>query len=121
MIQLKRVYETPSSADGARFLVERLWPRGVKKSSLEIEAWLKDAALSASLRKWFHHDPARWNEFRRRYFIELKGNPASWRPISEAASFGNVTLIYSSYDSEHNNAVALKEFLNQCLHPETTG
>ena len=68
-----------------------------------------------------HHDPVRWNEFRRRYFIELKGNPGSWRPISEAASFGNVTLIYSSHDSEHNNAVALKEFLNQCLNPEATG
>ena len=116
MIQLKRVYETPSSADGAGFLVERLWPRGMNKSSLEIEAWLKDAAPSASLRKWFHHDPARWNEFRRRYFTELKESPTSWLPISEAARFGNVTLIYSSHDSEHNNAVALKEFLNQCLH-----
>jgi uncharacterized protein YeaO (DUF488 family) len=72
MIKFKRVYETPSSADGARFLVERLWPRGMNKSSLEIEAWLKDAAPSARLRKWFHHDPVRWNEFRRRYFTELK-------------------------------------------------
>ena len=92
-----------------------------ENSSLEIEAWLKDAAPSASLRKWFYHDPVCWNEFRRRYFIELKGNPGLWRPISEAASFGNVTLIYSSHDSEHNNAVALKEFLNQCLNPEATG
>jgi uncharacterized protein YeaO (DUF488 family) len=121
MIQLKRVYEASSSTNGVRFLVERLWPRGVKKSSLEIKAWLKDAAPSASLRKWFHHDPARWNEFRQRYFTELKESPASWLPISEAARFGNIKLIYSSHDSEHNNAVALKEFLNQCLNPETTG
>ncbi|MDR3726496.1 MAG: DUF488 domain-containing protein [Terracidiphilus sp.] len=116
MIQLKRVYETPCSEDGARFLVERLWPRGVKKSSLPIDAWLKDAAPSGDLRKWFHHDPARWNEFRQRYFIELKQNPASWLPLFEAARHGTVTLIYSSHDSEHNNAVALKEFLNQS-HP----
>jgi uncharacterized protein YeaO (DUF488 family) len=121
VIQLKRVYEPSASADGARFLVERLWPRGVKKSSLEIKKWLKDAAPSATLRKWFHHDPAQWNEFRRRYFIELKENPDSWHPLLDAARNGTVTLIYSSHDSEHNNAVALKEFLIQCLHPETTG
>ena len=118
MIQLKRVYEQSTSADGARFLVERLWPRGVKKSSLEIEAWLKDAAPSAALRKWFHHEPARWNEFRRRYFAELQENPASWLPLLEASRRGVVTLIYSSHDSEHNNAVALKEFLIQSLGTE---
>jgi uncharacterized protein YeaO (DUF488 family) len=92
VIQLKRVYEPSASADGARFLVERLWPRGVKKSSLEIKAWLKDAAPSADLRKWFHHDPARWNEFRRRYFAELQENPASWLPMLKAARRGDVTL-----------------------------
>lgn len=118
MIQLKRVYEPSASADGARFLVERLWPRGVKKSSLEIKAWLKDAAPSADLRKWFHHDPARWNEFRRRYFAELQENPASWLPMLKAARRGDVTLIYSSHDPEHNNAVALKEFLIQNLGTE---
>jgi uncharacterized protein YeaO (DUF488 family) len=118
VIQLKRVYEPSASADGARFLVERLWPRGVKKSSLEIKAWLKDAAPSADLRKWFHHDPARWNEFRRRYFAELQENPASWLPMLKAARRGDVTLIYSSHDPEHNNAVALKEFLIQNLGTE---
>lgn len=118
MIQLKRVYEAPSSADGVRFLVERLWPRGVKKSSLELSAWLKDVAPSADLRSWFHHDPARWDEFRRRYFTELSNNPASWRPTLEAARSGNVTLLYSSHDLEHNNAVALKGFLIQNLHKE---
>jgi uncharacterized protein YeaO (DUF488 family) len=121
VIRLKRVYELPDSADGARFLVERLWPRGVKKSSLKIDAWMKDAAPRADLRKWFHHDPARWNEFRRRYFIELKENSDSWHPLLDAARNGTVTLIYSSHDSEHNNAVALKEFLIQSLHLETTG
>jgi uncharacterized protein YeaO (DUF488 family) len=115
-IQLKRVYEASSSADGDRFLVERLWPRGIKKSSLEIQAWIKDVAPSADLRKWFNHDPARWNEFRKRYVAELKENQSSWLPILEAASRGTVTLIYSSHDPEHNNAVALKEFLGQRLH-----
>jgi uncharacterized protein YeaO (DUF488 family) len=113
MIQLKRVYEISSSTDGARFLVERLWPRGVKKSSLEIKAWLKDAAPSTELRKWFNHDPARWNEFRKRYFAELEKNPDSWLPLLEAARLGTVTLVYSSHDTEHNNAAALKEFLVQ--------
>ena len=118
MIQLKRVYEQSTSTDGTRFLVERLWPRGVKKSSLEIEAWLKDAAPSADLRKWFHHDPARWNEFRLRYFAELHETPASWLPMLKAARRGDVTLIYSSHDSEHSNAVSLKEFLIQSLGTE---
>jgi uncharacterized protein YeaO (DUF488 family) len=116
MIQLKRVYEKPSVTDGARFLVERLWPRGVKKSSLQIDAWLKDAAPSAGLRQWFHHDPARWDEFRRRYHAELKENPPAWLPMLEAARHGTVTLFYSSHDCEHNNAVALQEFLTQNLH-----
>ncbi len=118
-IQLKRVYEAASSADGDRFLVERLWPRGIKKSSLEIQAWLKDVAPSVNLRKWFNHDPARWNEFRKRYFAELKENQSSWLPILEAASRGTVTLIYSSHDPEHNNAVVLKEFLVQHLHEQS--
>jgi uncharacterized protein YeaO (DUF488 family) len=118
MIQLTRVYETPDSAEGVRFLVERLWPRGVKKSSLEMSAWLKEAAPSAELRKWFHHDPARWKEFRRRYFSELRENPASWHPILDAARRGNVTLLYSSHDPEHNHAVALKDFLVRNLHAE---
>lgn len=120
MIQLKRVYDLPDSADGARFLVERIWPRGVKRSSLEIRAWLKDVTPSADLRKWFHHDPARWEEFRRRYFAELEENPAPWLLLLKAARSENVTLMYSSHDSEHNNAVALKEFLLQHLRAESS-
>jgi uncharacterized protein YeaO (DUF488 family) len=109
--KIKRVYDAVSSTDGTRLLVERLWPRGVKKTSLKIDGWLKDVAPSTELRQWFSHDPAKWDEFRRRYFNELTTNPDAWRPIIEAAHHGTVTLIYSSHDTEHNNAVALQEFL----------
>jgi uncharacterized protein YeaO (DUF488 family) len=112
MIRLKRAYEPADPADGARFLVERLWPRGVKKDSLKIEGWIKDVAPSTELRKWFSHDPAKWNEFRRRYSEELRANPDAWQPLLQAAHSGTITLVYSSHDSEHNNAVALQEFLN---------
>jgi len=111
MINTKRAYDAVGSADGTRLLVERLWPRGVKKASVKISDWLKDVAPSTELRQWFNHDPAKWDEFRRRYFSELRVNPDAWRPIIEAAHSGAVTLIYSSHDEEHNNAVALKEFL----------
>lgn len=115
MIHLKRAYDPPEASDGARFLVERLWPRGIKKTSLPIESWLKDAGPSTELRKWFSHDPAKWDEFRRRYFEELAANPDAWEPVLQAARRGTVTLIYSSHDTEHNNAVALQEFLNKRL------
>ena len=111
MIQLKRVYSRRESNDGSRFLIERLWPRGVKKVSLRIDAWLKDAGPSHELRKWFSHDPKKWYEFRRRYFSELDRNPEAWAPTLKAAQKGNVTLLFSSRDTEHNNAVALKQYL----------
>ncbi len=113
MIQLKRAYAAAAKSDGARYLVERLWPRGVKKDWLQVEAWLKDVAPSTRLRQWFSHDPAKWPEFRRRYFEELKANPTAWQSLLAAARRGRVTLVYSSHDTEHNNAVALKEFLEQ--------
>lgn len=116
MILLKRAYEKPSDTDGNRFLVDRLWPRGVKKSSLAIEGWLKDAAPSTELRNWYHHDPTLWVEFRRRYFSELEKNPAAWLPLLEVARRGTVTLLYSAQNTEQNNAVALKEFLTQRIH-----
>ena len=115
MITLKRVYDPVNSSDGSRFLVERLWPRGVKKISLKIDYWLKDVAPSTELRKWFSHDPTKWDEFRRRYFDELKANPDAWQPILQAARRGTVTLVYSSHDADHNNAVALQEFLEHHL------
>lgn len=113
---MKRVYDQASDQDGFRFLVERLWPRGVKKSDLSNAEWLKEVAPSAELRKWFHHDPLRWKEFRKRYFAELKSHEEVIHPILEAARKGTVTLLYSSHDTEHNNAVALKEFLEHHLH-----
>lgn len=115
MIKVKRVYEPSDSGDGTRFLVERLWPRGMKKESLHMEAWLKDVAPSDSLRRWFGHDPEKWIEFRDRYFAELDGEPDAVQPIVEAAGRGNVTLLYSAHDTEHNNAVALKEYLSKRL------
>ncbi len=115
MIQVKRAYERSSKNDGARFLVERLWPRGVKKENLQIEDWLKEVAPSSELRQWFQHDPAKWGEFRRRYFGELEKHPDSWQPLLARARRGRVTLVYSAHDTEHNNAVALKEFLDEKL------
>ena len=85
MITLKRAYDPVSATDGTRYLVERLWPRGVQKAKLRIDGWLKDVAPSTELRKWFSHDPARWDEFRRRYFRELDSEPEAWRPIVSAA------------------------------------
>jgi uncharacterized protein YeaO (DUF488 family) len=113
MITLKRAYDPWSSTDGTRFLVERLWPRGVAKQKLRVDAWLKDVAPSTELRKWFSHDPEKWDEFRKRYWRELAANPEAWQPIASAARRGRVTLIYSSHDAEHNNAVALFEYLKK--------
>jgi uncharacterized protein YeaO (DUF488 family) len=113
MINLKRAYDEANSTDGSRYLVERLWPRGVKKVSLKIDGWLKTAAPSTELRQWFNHEIPKWSEFRRRYFTELNAHPEAWQPLVEAARRGTVTLIYSSHDTEHNNAVALKEFIEK--------
>ena len=115
MIQLKRVYEKPEPHDGTRFLVERLWPRGIRKTDLQMDGWLKDAGPSDRLRKWFSHDPAKWEEFERKYFAELERRPEAWAPILETAENRTVTLLYSSHDMEHNNAVALKSFLETRL------
>lgn len=109
--KLKRAYDPAAPADGTRFLVERLWPRGVKKTELHVKAWLKDVAPSTTLRRWFSHDPKKWVEFRRRYFRELTANTNALEPILEAGRHGPVTLVYSSHDTEHNNAVALKDYV----------
>jgi len=107
------VYESVETSDGARFLVDRLWPRGIKKEKLKMEAWLKDVAPSPNLRKWFAHDPAKWQEFQQRYRAELESNPDAWKPILEAAKHGDVTLLFSARDTEHNSALLLKEFLEE--------
>ena len=112
MITLKRAYDSVSRTDGRRFLVERLWPRGISKARLQVDAWLKEVAPSTELRKWFGHDPGKWSEFRRRYFRELDSRPDAWKSIATAARRGAVTLIYSSRDTQHNNAVALLDYLH---------
>lgn len=111
MIRLKRVYDSASDDDGVRFLVERLWPRGVKKKDLRLDAWLKDVAPSTTLRQWFSHDPAKWAEFVQRYFAELDARPEAFEPILKASSQGHVTLLFSSHDAAHNNAVALETYI----------
>ena len=115
MILLKRAYDPKASTDGRRFLVERLWPRGIKKAELPLDGWLKEVAPSTGLRQWFGHDPAKWNEFRRRYRIELERGPQHWKLLLDAARKGDITLVFSSHDVEHNNAVVLKEFLESHL------
>lgn len=113
MIATKRAYDPPKRGDGARILVDRLWPRGVSKESLEADMWLKEVAPSETLRKWFSHDIARWKEFEHRYIAELKDNSDAWQPIVARAQQGNVTLLYGARDTEHNNAIVLQRFLLQ--------
>ena len=115
MIRLKRVYEPAAKSDGQRLLVERLWPRGVKKEALQLDSWLREVAPSAELRKWFGHRPERWAEFQRRYRTELDANAANWQPILDAAQKKTVTLLFSSHDAEHNNVVALADYLRAKL------
>jgi len=115
MIKLKRAYEPAGREDGTRFLVERLWPRGVRKAALRLDGWLKGVAPSTELRQWFGHDPAKWLQFERRYRTELDRNAAALEPILKAARRGRVTLIYSSHDEEHNNAVVLKAYVESRL------
>lgn len=110
-IQLKRAYEPPEPSDGLRILVDRLWPRGLSKSAAHIDLWLKDVAPSTELRKWFGHDPARWTEFRDRYFLELRHNPEATTQLAEQAQRSTVTLVYGAKDKEYNHAAVLKEYL----------
>jgi uncharacterized protein YeaO (DUF488 family) len=114
-VRIKRVYDPQARSDGRRFLVERLWPRGVSKQGLHMAGWCREAAPSHELRKWFNHDPRKWAEFQRRYRNELEARPEAWQPLIEAAQQGAVTLLFSSRDQEHNNAVVLKDFLEQRL------
>ena len=111
MIRIKRAYEPLAPADGKRFLVERLWPRGIRKEALAMDAWLKEVAPSTELRKWFGHRPERWEEFRRRYRAELDENAEEWKPILAAARHDPVTLLYSAHDVQHNGALVLRDYL----------
>ncbi len=113
-IHVVRVYEAGAAPAGAaRFLVDRLWPRGVKKEALNLKGWLKDLAPSTELRKWYGHDPEKWEEFKTRYFAELEAHPEDLAPLKEALEAGPVVLFYSSRERELNNAVALKEYLER--------
>lgn len=111
MIQIKRTYDAPRRGDGRRILVERLWPRGMKKEAVAADVWMKEVAPSAELRKWFGHRVERWDEFRRRYRKELDGNPSGWEPILDVAGRRTVTLLYSAHDALHNGAVLLRDYL----------
>ena len=113
MIKIKRAYDPPARGDGKRYLVDRLWVRGVRKEMLRLDDWLKDVAPSDALRRWFGHDPAKWDEFQRRYFAELDAHPDAWQPMLQAAQRGTVTLVYGARDTEHNNAVVLKAYLEE--------
>ncbi len=113
MINLKRAYENPSNRDGLRILVERLWPRGVRKEKAAIDLWLKDVAPTPELRKWYGHDPHRWPEFRRRYWKELEQKGDLTVLLRHVAAAGTVTFVYAASDKERNSAVVLKEFLER--------
>jgi uncharacterized protein YeaO (DUF488 family) len=112
-VYLKRAYEPAGRGDGMRVLVDRLWPRGLSKQEARIDLWLKDVAPSNDLRKWFGHDPEKWQEFERRYFAELQKEREAVAQLKRLAQDKHVTLIYSARDEQHNQAVALKEFLEQ--------
>jgi len=111
MIRIRRVYEPPLPEDGKRFLVDRLWPRGLRKDALQLDGWLKDAAPSNEIRKTFHHDPQRWDDFIQAYFAELAASPKAWRPLVEAARAGSLTLLFAAKDETCNNAAALRQYL----------
>ena len=110
-IRIKRAYEPPTQDDGTRILIDRLWPRGVKKENLALDQWAKELSPSTELRQWFGHDPARWQEFRRRYAAELRQRTDLLDPLRALARKGPITLVYSAHDEAHNNAVAMREFL----------
>jgi uncharacterized protein YeaO (DUF488 family) len=112
-ISIKRAYAAPEPTDGIRVLVDGLWPRGLRKESAGIDLWLKEIAPSPKLRRWFHHDPARWSEFQRRYRDELSGKEASIDQLLKLAGKGYLTLLFASADTEHNNAVVLESVLRK--------
>ena len=111
--RLKRIYDNPAKADGRRVLVDRVWPRGLTKEEAQIDDWMKEIAPSTRLRKWFGHDPARWMEFKKRYAAELKGQREQVKQLAQQARKGTVTLLFGAKDIEHNNAVALKKYIEK--------
>ncbi len=112
-IKIKRAYEPPSKGDGTRILIDGLWPRGVTKEKAEVAEWMKEVAVSAPLRKWFGHDPAKWPEFQKRYRAELARHPEALARLRDIARKGALTIVYGAKDEAHNNAVVLKELLEK--------
>ena len=112
-LKIKRVYEQPSDADGKRILVDRLWPRGVTKEKATLDVWLKDITPTTVLRKWFAHDPKKWNAFRKKYLQELKSNEGNVSILKNYLKKGAVTLVYGAKDQDHNEAHVLEEFLKR--------
>lgn len=122
-IKLKRAYEPPAGDDGTRVLIDRLWPRGLSKEKAAVDQWLKEIAPSTELRKWFGHDPARWQEFRRRYAAEVYQHAELLEQLRSLARKGRLTLVYSAHDEQHNDAVELRELILDTTgrHPHHTG
>lgn len=114
MIKTKRVYEKAERTDGVRLLIDRLWPRGIKKEELKVDEWMREIAPSDSLRRWFSHDPSKWEEFKRRYWDEVKGKE-EFRRLLQLVKEKDVTLVFSSKETRYNNATALKEFIEKSL------
>jgi uncharacterized protein YeaO (DUF488 family) len=112
-IKIKRAYESIASSDGFRILVDRLWPRGIKKEDAHVDVWLKDIAPSTDLRKWFNHEPEKWEAFRKKYLAELQDSPATAELIEQVKKHKTITLVYSAKDEQHNQAVVVKEFLEK--------
>jgi uncharacterized protein YeaO (DUF488 family) len=115
-VRLKRPYEPPAASDGTRVLIDRLWPRGVRKDAAALDLWLKDIGPSTELRKWFGHEPSRWAEFRRRYADEIAQKPQLLPQLRDIARQGVLTMVYSAHDEQHNDALVLQELI---LHPPT--
>jgi uncharacterized protein YeaO (DUF488 family) len=115
MIRLKRVYESPDGNDGIRVLVERLWPRGITKERAAVDLWLREIAPSTGLRKWFGHDPDRWDEFSRRYREELRDHGEAIHTLAEMDREGTVTFVYAAHDEEQNSAALLKQYIEEML------
>ena len=113
MIQLKRAYDDPSPDDGVRVLVDRLWPRGVSKEDAALDRWMKEVAPTTELRKWFDHDPEKWDAFRDRYAAELENHTEELAYLRETSRAGTLTLVYGAKDTEHNDAVVLKDVLTR--------
>lgn len=112
-IKVKRAYDAPARGDGRRVLVDRMWPRGVSKDEAALDAWVKELAPSGELRTWFNHEPAKWAAFKKKYFAELSTQPAGLAELVAESRRPTLTLIFGAKDAEHNNAVALKEYLER--------